>query len=101
MGIRKILLRSLAIYPIAFVLGYLIPMSIHRRDFDRAFIAWSKDPTSQNEEGLRVQRRKNEIIHLVDSAVIAFVLVSGGFGIYLVIRSAKYKFSSPGRRPRN
>src|SRR6266480_3182881 len=91
MRVRKILLRSLAMYAVAFVLVYLIPEHIHRRDFDRAFITWLHDRTPQNEAALRVEQRKNEIIHLSDSAVIALVLVALGSGIYLVIRFAKYK----------
>jgi hypothetical protein len=86
----------LAIYAIAFVLVSLIPEYIHRRDFDRAFSAWLKDRTSQNEAALRVEQRKNEIIHLLDSAVIALVLVALGSGIYLVIRFARYKLKTPG-----
>ncbi len=91
MRVKKILLRPLAIYAIAFVLVYLIPEHIHRRDFDRAFFAWLKDRTPQNEAALRVEQRKNEIIHRSDSAVIALVLVALGSGIYVVIRFAKYK----------
>jgi hypothetical protein len=95
MRVKKILLRSLAIYAIAFILVYLIPEHIHRRDFDRAFSAWLKDRTSQNEAALRVEQRKNEIIKLTDSAVIALVLVALGSGIYLVIRFAKHTLKSP------
>ena len=86
----------LAIYAIAFVLVSLIPEYIHRRDFDRAFSAWLKDRTPKNEAALRVEQRKNEIIHLLDSAVIALVLVALGSGIYRVIRFAKYKLKPLG-----
>jgi len=72
MRIRKFLLRFLAIYAAAFVLVYLIPEHIHRRDFDRAFFAWLHDRTPQNEAALRSEQRKNEMIKLVDTALVSF-----------------------------
>src|SRR4249920_2190467 len=47
MPVRKFFLRFLAIYAAAFVLVYLIPEHIHRRDFDRAFSVWLHDRTPQ------------------------------------------------------
>ena len=86
MPVWKFLLRFLAIYAATFVLVHLIPEQIHRRDFDRVFFTWWKNRTPENEAALRVEQRKNEIIHLRDSALIAaFVVVIVG-GIYKVVR---------------
>jgi hypothetical protein len=86
MNVKKLLLRFLAIYAIAFVLVYLIPEHIHRRDFDRAFEAWLHDGTPRNEAALQVEQHKNEIIKLRDSAVIALVFAALGCGIYFATR---------------
>jgi hypothetical protein len=86
MPAMKFLLRFLAIYATAFILVYLIPEHIHRRDFDRAFITWLHDRTPQNEAMLEAERRKNEIIHIEDSAVIALAFVALGTGIYVAVR---------------
>jgi hypothetical protein len=89
----KFLLRFLAIYATAFVQVYLIPEYIHRRDFDRTFITWLHDRTPQNEAMLEAERRKNEIIHIGDSAVIALAFVALGSGIYYVLRLAQRKLN--------
>jgi hypothetical protein len=82
---------------VAFDFGRLTSiLPVNRRDFDRAFSAWLKDRTPQNEAALRVEQRKNEIIHLLDSAVIALVLVAIGSGIYVVIRFARHKLKPSG-----
>jgi hypothetical protein len=88
MPVRKFLLRFLALYATAFVLVNLIPEHIHRRDFDKAFMAWLHGRTPQNEAALRVEQRKNEIIKLKDSAAISLAFVVLGFGIYFAIRFA-------------
>jgi hypothetical protein len=91
MSAKKTLLRFLAVYFIAFVLVYLIPQHTHRRAFDKAFVTFLRDPTPQNEEALRVEQRKNEMITLAVSAVIALVPVALGAGIYFGIRFAGRK----------
>jgi hypothetical protein len=91
MPVWKFLLRFLAIYAATFVLVYLIPEHIHRRDFDRAFSAWFHDRTPQNEAVLRSEQRKNDMIKLVDTAVIALVFVTLGSGIYYVRRFVLHK----------
>jgi hypothetical protein len=85
---RKFLFRFLAIYAAAFVLVYLTPNYIHRRDFDRAFSTWLHDRTPQNEAALRVEQHKNERIKMAESAVIALALVTLGSGVYFVFRFA-------------
>src|SRR5260370_21575254 len=91
MPVWKFLLRFLAIYAATFVLVYLIPDYIHRRDFDRAFFAWFHDRTPQNEAVLRSEQRKNEMIKLVDTAVIALVFVTLGSGMYYLGRYVLHK----------
>ena len=91
MHVWKFLLRFLAIYAATFVLVYLTPEQIHRRDFDRAFSAWFHDRTPQNEAVLRSEQRKHELIKLVDTAVIALVFVTLGSGMYYVGRFVLHK----------
>jgi hypothetical protein len=98
MRARKFLLRFLAIYSAAFVLAYLIPEHIHRRDFDRAFMTWLHDRTPQNEAALRVEQRQNEIIKLTDSAAIALAFVTLGYGIYSVNYFVRNKFDRRARQ---
>ncbi|HEX9222663.1 MAG TPA: hypothetical protein VF860_04980 [Candidatus Acidoferrales bacterium] len=87
----KFLLRFLTICAATFVLVYLIPEHIHRRDFDRAFSAWLHDRTPQNEAVLRSEQRENEMIKLVDTAVIALVFVTLLSGMYNVGRFVLHK----------
>ena len=92
MTVRKFFLRLVAVYTIAIVLVYLLPQPIHhRRAFDKAFFTWLHDRTPQNEEALRAEVRKNEMLKLADSAVIALALVTIGSGVYFTIRFAHYK----------
>jgi hypothetical protein len=78
----------------AFILVYLTPEQIHRRDFDRAFFTWFKNRTPENEAALRAEQHKNEIIRLQDSAVIALVVVIIAGGTYKVIRFVRRLESS-------
>src|SRR6266403_6139791 len=94
MPVRKFFLRFLAIYAAAFVLAYLIPEHIHRRDFDRAFFVWLHDRTPQNAAVLRSEQRKNEMIKFADTAVIALVFVTLGAGIYCIGRFVRRKVDS-------
>lgn len=73
----------------AFILVYLIPEHIHRRDFDRAFFTWFKDRTPQNEAALRAEQNKNGIIHLQDSAIIALAVLVIAGGAYKVVRFSR------------
>ncbi len=66
-------------YGCAFVLAYLIP---ERQDYTRAVVAYARNPTQENEAGLRADRGVNERIHLRHSAVLGFVLVGTGYGIW-------------------
>jgi hypothetical protein len=91
MPFRKTLLRFLAVYAVAFVLTYFIPEHIHRRAFDKAFFAWLHDRTPQNEAMLRREQRKNEMIKLADTSVIALVFVACGAGIYCIVRFVQHK----------
>jgi cytochrome c biogenesis protein CcdA len=96
MPVMKFFLRFLVIYSAVFVLAYLIPEFIHRRDFDRAFVAWLHDPAPQNEAVLRNEQRKNEMIKLADTAVIALTFVTLGAGVYFIGRFVRHKVD--GRR---
>ena len=87
MRLTKIALRYLAAYALVFIVVLLLPEHIHRRDFDRAFFVWMKNQTPENEAALRAEQRKNELIHLLDAAVIALVLVVITAGSYKVVRS--------------
>ncbi len=49
-------------YVCAFILTYLIPEQIDRRDYTRAVVAYTENSTQENEAALRAQRRVNESI---------------------------------------
>jgi hypothetical protein len=85
MPLRKLILRYLAIYAFAFSLVYLIPEHIHRRDFDKAFVAWLHNRTPQNEALLRTEQYKNEMIKFADTAVIALVHVTIGPQFFVAV----------------
>src|SRR5260370_7702644 len=82
MSVARKLSYILIPYVFAFVLAYLIPSFIHRREFDQAFTAYYKNPTSENESALRAQQRKNEFIHRGDSPLAAPLLVALGYTLY-------------------
>jgi hypothetical protein len=67
---------------LVFVAGF----PLHRRDFDRAYIAWRDNPNPQTASLLHVQSRKALMIYLEDSAEAALVLWVVGFTCYGVIR---------------
>jgi hypothetical protein len=89
MSVAQKLSYFLIPYAFAFVLAYLIPSFIHRREFDQAVMAYYKNPTPENESAQRVRQRKNEFIHLEGSALGALVLVTLGYGVYGVVRLAR------------
>ncbi len=59
---------------------------LHRREFDRAYIAWLDNPNPQTKSMLHAQSRKTLMIQLEDSAAAALVLWVVGFTCYGVIR---------------
>ncbi len=85
----KILLYLAVAYALAFALVFSIPEFIHRRAFDRAFSAWYKDPSLQNTLALRLEKERNELIHVQDSAVGALVLLAVGCAVYVGSRRWK------------
>jgi hypothetical protein len=66
----------------AFILAYLIPERIDRREFTQAVITYSRNPTPENAAALEAQRRANDRIHLEDSAAIGLVLILVAYGIW-------------------
>jgi hypothetical protein len=78
-GVAVYLVLLLALF--IFVNGF----PIHRREFDRAFLAWRQNPTPQNESLLHAQSRKDLIIRLEDSAAAALVIWVGGFSCVRII----------------
>ena len=68
----------------AFILAYLIPGQIDRREFTQAVITYSENPTPQNAAALEAQRRENERIHLKDSVIIGLVLIVLAYGVWHV-----------------
>jgi hypothetical protein len=77
-GVYLVLLLALFV----FVNGF----PLHRREFDRAYIAWLDNPNPQTESLLHAQSRKTLMIQLEDSAAAALVIWVAGFTCYGVIR---------------
>jgi fatty acid-binding protein DegV len=64
---------------------------LHRQAFDRAFFAWYKNPTAENEAALKREQHVNSVIRLQDSAIGAAILVAAGYGAWAIFRIAKRK----------
>jgi hypothetical protein len=70
---------------------------IHRQDFDRAFVAWVKNPTPENRAALDGEQHINHLIRMHDGAIIAAIEVglASGFWAILIIYY-KHKRGSSG-----
>jgi hypothetical protein len=79
---RKSFYWLLAFLVLAIVWAFSVPPFVHRRDFDKAFTAWQKNPTPKNEAALRAGGRKNQQIQLRDSTITALVLAGLGLSVY-------------------
>ena len=79
-------LLFLLAYVVVLLLLLLVPTSIHRREFDAAFLAWYRNPTVQNEAALNREKQQNRIERRSTAAVLAFVIVFAGGGGYWAIR---------------
>src|ERR1700674_2036661 len=73
--VRKVCYLLLG-YVCAFILAYLIPEQIDRRDDARAVVSYARDPTQENEAALRAERRENERVPLRDSAALGLYWLS-------------------------
>jgi hypothetical protein len=71
---------------------------LHRREFDRADIAWLNNPNPQTESLLHAQSRKNLIISIEDSAEAALLFWVVGFGCYEVVRYLRRTLRQPHRQ---
>ena len=80
-------LRFLLIFLIAFIFVSLTPSFLHRREFDRAFTAYYRNPTPENSDALRAQQRINDYINLSFDGVGALALTTCGYGIYGLIHA--------------
>jgi hypothetical protein len=69
-------------YVCAFILAYLMPEQIDRQEYARAVVAYTQNPTQENEAALKTERRINDRIHLRDSAVLGLAMVAVGYGIW-------------------
>jgi hypothetical protein len=87
MSLQKEIIVSTAFYLVllraffVFVNGF----PLHRREFDRAYIAWLDNPSPQTESLQHAQSRKTRMIQLKDSAAAALVLWFGGFACYRIV----------------
>ncbi len=82
MGAARKVSYLLATCLCAFILAYLFPEQIDRRDYTGAVAAYTENPTQENEAALRNQRQVNERIHLRDSAILGLGLAGLGCGIW-------------------
>ena len=65
------------------------PMTMHRRDFDRAFMANLHEPTPATEEALKREQLNNFRIELFVKAIAAGVFLSAGAGIAFGIKKVR------------
>ena len=64
MPVARKALRLPIIFLAAFVFVSLTPEFLHQHDFDRAFMAYYRNPTPENSVALRDQRRINDCTNL-------------------------------------
>jgi hypothetical protein len=86
---RKAILGTISYLFLVALLSVVLPVAIHRTEFDRAFLSWHRNQTPQNEALLRNQRRRNEIANLETSAILALVLWGAGIVSYEIVRRAR------------
>jgi len=87
MSFARKALRFLLIFLVAFIFVSLTPSFLHRREFDRAFTAYYRNPTPENSEALRAQQRINDYISLSFDGVGALALTTCGCGIYGLVHA--------------
>jgi hypothetical protein len=87
MPLARKALRFLLIFLVAFTFVSLTPSFLHRRDSDRAFMTYYRNPTPENSHALRAQQRINDYINFSFTGVGALALTTCGYGIYGVIRA--------------
>jgi len=67
---------------LATALSFVTPVFIHRNEFTKAVVDYAKNPNSENDAILRIERAKNRRItlktHIVDAGVL-FVLMNAGY----------------------
>jgi hypothetical protein len=74
-SMRKQTIKALILCGIlALLLALIPPATLHRRDFNRAFMAWWKDKSPANEAELRRQQAINTRLDLIMRGSLAFVL---------------------------
>jgi len=100
MSLQKKIIVGTAVY-LVFLLALFVFVNgfpIHRQEFDRAYIAWLDNPSPQTKSLLHAQSRKTLMIHLENSAAVAFVLWFGGFACYQIVGRLRRPPSSAHRQ---
>jgi len=64
---------------------------LHRREFDRAYIAFLDNPNPHTESLLHAQSRKTMMIQLEDAAAAALVIWITGFSAYRITSRIRKK----------
>lgn len=83
---RKTLSRLLIAYILVLIFLSLLPHYEYNHNYDRAFIAWYKNPTPESEAAFRVQQGKRKIRLLEFDAAGAFLVVAVGYGVLSLVR---------------
>jgi hypothetical protein len=66
---------------LAVLIAVCVPVFVHRRDFDAAVLAWTRNKTDENAAILNAERRKNRQVVLCVEIVAgcgAFLLLNAG-----------------------
>jgi hypothetical protein len=69
----------------------LVPIFIHRQEFDRAAVDFEQNPTAENEARLHGEQDKNQSLRNEIRILEAITLFAAGlicYGIYLIARHA-------------
>jgi hypothetical protein len=89
MSLRTKTLLGTIWYVVLVFLLYVVLPPVHRSEFDRAFASWRTNQSPQNEAVVQNQQRRNVIVELGTSAVLALVLLGGGFASYEIFRRTR------------
>ena len=84
--LKRIALRFLVAYTVVCASLLLTPVHIRRHDFDRAFVAWYKNPSEQNAAVLRNEKYRNRLVWYSTAAGLAIIVVVAACSGYWVSR---------------
>lgn len=89
-ALKCMVVRVILSLLIAVVICFSIPVFVHRRSFDSAFMEWSRNPTPVTQAALEQQREENRreavIVQTAASLVLFAAFNAAWFGVTAILR---------------